>query len=171
MKKGGYYYSIVYFKLLMGSVTPAILIFLNILFYVVYPIKLATLLFAIPKKGDKKLVSNLCSIQIQPLLAILYNRIIASRLVMRRKVCPEQIVFQKGKSTIDQVFLLRTIINLAKLCNVTLYIGYFDLAKAFDKVSRPLLLKTLIKLGIGAALFYVIKATYSVTRCVLGSGI
>ena len=106
----------------------------------------------------------------QPLLAILYDRIIANRLIMWSKVCPEQTAFQKGKSTIDQIFLLRTIINLTKLSNVTLYIGYFDLAKAFGKVSRPLLLKTLIKLGIGAALFYAIKATYSVTRCVLASG-
>ena len=171
MRKGGYDYSIDVMKLLMGSLAPAILILLNILFYVAYPIKLATsLLFAIPKKGDKKLLSNLRGIQMQPLLAILYDRIIASRLVMWSKVSPEQTAFQKGKSTIDQIFLIRTIINLAKLSNVALYIGYFDLAKAFDKVSRPLLLKTLIKLGVGAALFYAIKATYSVTRCVLVSG-
>ena len=62
-------------KLLIGSLAPAILIFLNILFYVAYPIKLATsLLFAIPKKGDNKIVSNLRGIQMQPLLAILYDR-------------------------------------------------------------------------------------------------
>ena len=74
MKKGGYDYSIDVMRLLMRSLAPAILIFLNILFYVSYPIKLATsLLFAIPKKGDKKLVSNLRSIQMQPLLAILYE--------------------------------------------------------------------------------------------------
>ena len=51
-----------------------------------------------------------------------------------------------------------------------MYIGYFDLAKAFDKVSRPLLLKTLISLGVGSALFYAIKATYVITRCILVSG-
>ena len=142
-EKGDYDYSIDVMKLLMGSLAPAILIFLNTLFYVAYPIKLATsLLFAIPKKGDKKLVSNLRGIQMQPLLAILYDRIIASRLVTWSN----------------------------ELCNVTLYIGYFDLAKAFDKVSRPLLLKTLIKLGVGTVLFYAIKATYSVTRCVIVSG-
>ena len=78
-------------------------------------------------------------------------------------VRPEQTAFQKGNSTIDQILILHTIINLAKLCNVTLY-------KASDKVSQPLLLKTLIKLGVGAALFYAIKATYSVTRCILVSG-
>ena len=93
----------------------------------------------------------------QLLLGLLYNRIIANRLILWSKICPEQ-----------TAFLLRTIINLAKACNVTLYIGYFDLAKAFDKVS-PLLLKSLIRLGVGASIFYTIKATYTVTRCVLKS--
>ena len=92
-------------------------------------------------------------------IQILYDRIIANRLVMWSKVSAEQTAFQKGKSTIDQIFLLRTIINLAKHSNETLYSGYFDLAKAFDKVSRPFLLRTLIKSGVGASLFYAIKAS------------
>ena len=170
MKKGEYDYSLDVMKLLLSVLAPTTLVFFNLLFYVTYPVKMATsLLFAIPKKG-KKIVSNLRGIQMQPLLAILYDRIITNRLVMWGKVSPEQTAFQKGKSTIDQIFILRIIINLAKLTNETLYIGYFDLAKAFDKVSRPLLLKTLIKLGVGASLFYAIKASYSATRCVLVSG-
>ena len=171
MKKGGYDYSIDAMKMLMQVISPAIFIPLNLLFYVAYPVKLATsLLFPIPKKGNSNLVSNLRGIQMQPLLGILYDRIIANRLILWSKVSPEQTAFQKGKSTIDQIFLLRTVINLSFLVKVPLYIGYFDLAKAFDKVSRPLLLKTLIKLGVGAALFYAIKATYKITRCILVSG-
>ena len=42
-----------------------------------------------------------------------------------------------------------------------------DLSKAFDKVSRVLLIKSLINMRIGACLLEAIKATYSVTRCVL----
>ena len=155
----------------MGTGCPAILIFLNILFYVSYPIQLATsLLFALPKKGDMKLLSTLRGIQMQPLSTLLYDRVIANRLVLWSKISPEQTAFQKGKSAVDQIFLLQAIVNLAKHCNVCLYIGFFDLAKAFDKVSRPLLLKSLVKLGVGAAMFYAIKAMYSVTRCVLTSG-
>ena len=48
-----------------------------------------------------------------------------------------------------------------------LYIRFFDHSKAFDKVSRVLLIKSLINMGIGACLVEAIKATYSVTRCVL----
>ena len=65
------------------------------------------------------------------------------------KINPEQTAFQKGKVTVDQIFLLRLIIGLIKDNKRTLYIGIFDLSKAFDKVSRFLLLKTSIKTGIG----------------------
>ena len=75
--------------------------------------------------------------------------------------------FQKGKSTIDQIFLLRIIISLIKANKKVLYIGFFDLSKAFDRVSRYLLLKHLVKLGIGSVMFYSLKSIYSVTRCVL----
>ena len=49
----------------------------------------------------------------------------------------------------------------------TLYVGFFDLSKAFDRVSRYLLLKQLVKLGAGSVLFHSLKSIYSVTRCVL----
>ena len=65
-----------------------------------------------------KLLSNLRGIQMQPLLTLLYDRVIANRLVLWSKISPEQTAFQKGKSAVDQIFLLRAIVNLAKHCNV-----------------------------------------------------
>ena len=54
MRKGGYDYSLEVLKLLMKCISPAILIFLNLLFYVSFPVKLATsMLSAIPKKVTK----------------------------------------------------------------------------------------------------------------------
>ena len=47
------------------------------------------------------------------------------------------------------------------------YIGFFDLSKAFDRVSRFMLLKTVIKMGFGAAMLEVLKSIYSTTRCIL----
>ena len=94
----------------------------------------------------------------QNLLSLLYARNIDNHLNLWAKVHPEQTAFQKGKSTLDQIFLLRTIIALIHQAKLTLYIGYFDLEKAFDKVSRPMLLMSLIRLGIGASLLYAIKA-------------
>ena len=49
---------------------------------------------------------------------------------------------------------------------MTLYIGFFDLSKAFDRVSRYLL-KTLIRMGIGSVMLNALKRMYSCTQCVL----
>ena len=102
----------------------------------------------------------------QPLLANLYDRIIANRLIKWVKINPEQTAFQKGKGTVDHIFLLRLIIGLIKYNKIT-YIGFFDLSKAFDKVSRFLLLKTLVKMGIGSFMLESLKSLYSTTRCIL----
>ena len=102
-----------------------------------------------------------------PLLAVVFDRILCNRLIKWAKINAEQTAFQKKKGTVDQVFLLRVIISMMKANGKTLYVGFFDLSKAFDRVSRYLLLRQLLKLGVGSVLFYALKSIYSVTRCVL----
>ena len=101
------------------------------------------------------------------MLANVYDRIACNRLIRWAKISYEQTAFQSGKGAMDQIFLLRTIISLMKGLGKTLYVGFFDLSKAFDRVSRYLLLKQLVKLGAGSVLFHSLKSIYSVTRCVL----
>ena len=166
-----YDYSLAVLMLLMSGFSPILLILFNIVFYVAYPMNFEiSLLSAIPKKGNLKLLTNYRGIHMQNLLSLLYDRIIATRLIAWAKIHPEQSAFQKGKSTLNQIFLLRVIIGLAKHAKLPLFIGFFDLEKAFDKVSRPLLLKSLIKLGIGSSIFYAIKAMYSATKCIVKAG-
>ena len=76
-------------------------------------------------------------------LGSLYDRIIAKRLYRWIHVKPEQAAFQKGKSALIQIFPLRTLNEFAKRKKVMLYIACVDLEKAFDKVSRYLLLTSL----------------------------
>ena len=141
---------------------------MNTILFDKFPVNLCTsVLTAIPKSGNLNLANNYRGIQMQPLLANLYDRISSNRLMRWEKINNEQTAFQKGKSTIDQIFILRIIISLIKGSNLTLYIGFFDLSKAFDRVSRYLLLKQLLKLGIGSVIFNSLKSIYSVTRCVL----
>ena len=171
MKKGGYDFSLEVLKLILACISPLMLILFNLIFYVSYPIKFGiSVLSTIPKKGNLKLLTNYRGIHMQNLMSLLYDRIIANRLIIWAKIHPEQTAFQKGKSTLNHIFLLRILIALAKHAKVPLFIGFFDLAKAFDKVSRPLLLKSLIKLGIGSVLLNAIKAMYSVTKCIIKSG-
>ena len=79
-----------------------------------------------------------------------------------------QSAFQQGKSTIHQIFTLRILIEIAKRTNTTLYIGFFDLEKAFDKVSRLLLLKRLRERGIGNCMLQALKRIYLHTTCIIG---
>ena len=102
-----------------------------------------------------------------PALGVLYDRIIARRLYNWIGVNDEQTGFRKGKSTLTQLITLRIVIEIAKKSNTCIYIGCFDIEKAFDKVSRYLLLKKLIKSGIGYAMLNALKALYTTTSCIL----
>ena len=167
-KKGGYDYLLPILQMLVSHMLPLILILFNIMFYTIYPLKLAcSLLFAIPKKGNLKIPSNFRGIQMLPSLGVLYDRIIYNRLERWVNIHEEQSGFQKGKSTIKQIFTVRLIIELAKKTKTELYIGCFDIEKAFDKVSRLLLLQKLVKIGIGYSMLHALKAIYTTTSCIL----
>ena len=171
MKNGGYDHRIGIFKVIVDVMNPLILLMLNMLFYVAYPAKLAvSLLSALPKKGILSLVTNWRGIQMLPALGVLYDRVITNRLTKWLSVHNVQSAFQKYKSTLHQLLAIRLLITLAKMNNITLYIGFFDLAKAFDKVSRYQLLKKLVMKGISNCMLQALKRIYLCTYCVLSFG-
>ena len=171
MKNGGYDHRIDVFKIMVNVMNPLLLLLLNMLFFVAYPVKLAiSFLSALPKKGNLSFVTNYRGIQMLPALAVLYDRVITNRLTSWISVHAIQSAFQKGKSTLHQLFTIRLLIVLAKATNTTLYIGLFDLAKAFDKVSRYQMLKKLIVKGIGNCMLQALKRIYICTYCVLSFG-
>ena len=102
-----------------------------------------------------------------PTLGVLYDRVLSRCIDRWIGVHSEQTGFRKGKSTLTQIFTLRILIGMAKKTNVALYIGCFDIEKAFDKVSRLLLLKKLIKCGIGYTMLNALKSIYTMTSRVL----
>ena len=168
MKKGGYDYKIDVIDVISKITSPLLLILLNIMFYVSYPVNLAiSLLTAIPKKGDSILPQNYRGIQMLPAFGAVFDRIITYRLNTWICISNEQSAFQKGKSTLHQLFFMRLIIELAKKTDTTIYIGLFDLEKAFDKVSRFLMLRNLIALGIGNCMLQALKRLYAPTFCIL----
>ena len=150
MKKAGYDFALSTLDIILNVLSPVILVLLDIMFYVSYPASMAiSLLTAIPKKGNLKCCGNYHGIQMLPTVGVLFDRIIANKLSNWIGVHDEQTAFQKGKSTILQLFTIRVLIETARITYKTIYIGFFDLEKAFDKVSRLMLLKKLISLGIG----------------------
>ena len=112
MKKGGWDYSMNVLKLSIEVLSGFLILLFNTCFFVAYPVKLTlSILHALPKKGNLKLLKNYRGIQIQPLLGLLYDRILCKRLLLWAKFRPEQSAFKKGKGKLDQTFLLRTIIS------------------------------------------------------------
>ena len=90
MKKGGYDYSLDVLFLVMSCLSMCLLKLLNIMFFFKYPVTLAlSILTTIPKKGNMSLVTNYRGIQTQTLLGILYDRIIANRLLTWAKINPD----------------------------------------------------------------------------------
>ena len=100
-------------------------------------------------------------------IGVLYDRILAKRLDQWLNINDEQPGFRNGKSTLTHIFTLRLLIEMAKSSNITLYIGCFDIEKAFDKISRHVLFQKLINCGIGHVMLNALKAIYSVTSCIL----
>ena len=171
MKKGGYDHKINMFQIMYSVLMPLLPLLMNILFYIAYPTTLAiSLLSALPKKGNLRLPMNYRGIQMLKAITALYDKILENRLNLWVCVHKVQSAYQKGISTIHQVFTIRLLIALAKKTNTTLYIGPFDLEKAFDKVSRYHLLKKLVKKGIGMYMLEALKRLYSYTYCVLSYG-
>ena len=170
MKNGGFDHRIDMFRIIVTTLSPLILLLMNILFYVSYPKSLAiSLLTAIPKKVNA-VIPHFRGIQMLRALGVLYDRIITNRLEKWIKVSDVQSAFQKFRSTLHQIFTIRLLIELAKQTNTTLYIAMFDLEKAFDKVSRYKLLLKLVKVGIGNVMLQALKRVYMSTYCILSYG-
>ena len=110
--------------------------------------------------GNLALSNNYRGIQMMKSLACLFDRIITNRLKLWLPFHIDQTAFQKFKSTLLHIFTLRILIELAKKNKTTLYIGSMDLSKAFDNVDRLLLLKKLIKLGVGKYMLHALKQLY-----------
>ena len=168
MKNGGFDYNLPILLILTSCFSNTILLLLNFIFFVRYPVDLAlSLLSVIPKKGNLQLAKNYRGIQMLHALGSFYDRIIAKRLYRWMHVEAEQSAFQKGKSAIIQIFTLRILIEIAKLKNVTLYIASVDLEKVFDKVNRYRLLSTLVARGIGYVMLEALKNIYLHTSCII----
>ncbi|UYV79967.1 K02A2.6-like [Cordylochernes scorpioides] len=95
----------------------------------------------------------------------LFTSILRSRLeewVEGRRVVPEnQAGFRKGRSCIDHIFTLTTLIQLSlRKKRGKLYVFFIDLRKAFDTVPHSILWKKLYNLGISYQFISTIRSYY-----------
>ncbi|UYV80554.1 hypothetical protein LAZ67_19000572 [Cordylochernes scorpioides] len=117
------------------------------------------------KSGDKDNPSNYRGIALISNFSKLFTTILRSRLnewVERRNVIPEnQAGFRRGRSCVDLIFTLTSLIQLSlRKKRGKLYVFFVDLRKAFDTVPHSLLWKNLTNLGVSYQFIHAIRNYY-----------
>ena len=117
------------------------------------------------KKGDKSSETNYRGIALSSCLGKLFNMIINNRIskhiFTHNIIKREQLGFVPGNRTSDNLMIIHSLINL--YCNKNgkkLYVAFIDFEKAFDSISRKLMLQKLYKLGIRGNIYKVIENMY-----------
>ena len=77
----------------------------------------------------------------------------------------EQAGIRDGRSTTEQIFPLRNIVEQAIEWNSNLYLWLIDFEKAFDSVHRDTIWKIMRSYGIPSKLIRIIKAMYNESEC------
>jgi hypothetical protein len=117
------------------------------------------------KGGDASKFDNYRGITVGPILAKLFTMILEKRLSewveqhgLRAK---GQAGFRKDYRTIDQLFILRTLIKQSKAKKKPLYCCFVDFKKVFDTVPREMLWQVLASLRVEGRFLQCLQAMYA----------
>lgn len=115
----------------------------------------------IHKKGDKTVCGNYRGIALLNVAYKVLSKLIASRMtkIMENNVGEYQGGFRKGKSTSNQIFILRTILEKCYEYNVDLHLLFIDYKQAYDSIDRKVLIETLIQFYVPRKLIRLIQMT------------
>ena len=130
------------------------------------------LIVKLPKKGDLTNCGNWRGITLMPTAAKVMRKVIIKRISrgVDKKLRKERGGFRSGRSTIEQIFVLRNIIEQSVEWNASLYICFVDYEKAFDSVHRETLLRIMGSYGIPPKLVRMVQAMYNGSKCAVIDG-
>jgi hypothetical protein len=142
-------------------------VFSHIFLYCSWPIEWTTsIVVPLYKKGNSKEFSNYRLIQISPIVSNSFCKIVDSRL--RKwleelgKLIEEQGGFRKEGGTIEQVFILHSIVRKGIMKRGgRIYVAFLDVRGAFDNVIRAMLVKRLLEIGLPVNFARLIVGIYS----------
>ena len=97
-----------------------------------------SLISIIAKKGNLTICDNSKCVSLLPTSSNLLGRILTDRLMTAvvGKLRPEQARLKKGRSTIEQICILRNVIKQSVEWQTSLYVNFVDFQKAFDSLAR-----------------------------------
>ena len=117
------------------------------------------------KKGDTSDPNNYRGITVGHVLGKLYALVVNARLTTwleeRGLRARGQAGFRRGRSTVDNCFILRALAERARARGVKLFLCAVDFEKAFDSVDRELLWAALRRAGIGGDMLRAVQAMYA----------
>lgn len=133
------------------------------------------IIFALHKKGDFNIVSNYRGITFLNSLAKIFTGVLYNRLeswVEENGILNEyQAGFRKNYSTVDNIFVLSSIVKLQLNKNKgKVYAFFVDFQAAFDSVDRSALIYKLYNLGVSSKLIRIIEQLYQNTKVAVWSG-
>lgn len=120
------------------------------------------------KKGDINDAQNYRGITLINVLAKVYSQLLLNRLTKWSekydKISSNQFGFQKGKSIVDCIFILHSVISKVINSGEKLYCVFIDYEKCFDKVDRSLLWQKLLSENVSCKLVKAIKSMYNTVK-------
>ena len=107
-----------------------------------------------------------------PTAAKVMGKQIIKRISIRidKKLMKEQAGFRSGRGTIEQIFVLRNIVEQTVEWNGSVYICFIDYQKAFDSIYRETLWRIMGSYGILPKLVRMVQAMYKGGKCAVIDG-
>ncbi len=127
------------------------------------------------KKGSVGDANNYRGITLVSCMAKLFTTILNKRLndwcESHDVITDAQFGFRKGRSTVDAIFVLHSLIEKTINAKNRLYCAFVDLKKAFDSVNRNALWFKMYKCGIGGKMLRIVRSMYlTVKSCIRHCG-
>ena len=126
-----------------------------------------TILIPLHKKRSRKDCNNYRGIALLSVPGKVLSLILHSRLqaIIEPQLLEAQCGFRKGRGTIDQIWVMRQIIERAAEYNTHVHLCFIDLTKAHDSVNRDALIAVLRNYKVPNHLVDIISAMYTNTWC------
>ena len=121
-----------------------------------------SLIIPLPKKGNLQLMTNYRGISLMSIAAKVYNRILLNRIrePIDKLLRKSQAGFRTGRSCVQQIHILRRIMDGAYTEAIPLFITFVDFKKAFDSIDREMMFSILQHYGIPKKIVSAIRVLY-----------
>lgn len=99
-------------------------------------------------------------ITVSTMVARLFHKILAGRMVRDLPLSTRQKAFTKGDGLADNIWLLRSVVRHHQRTVKPIYVTFVDVSKAFDSVSRHSIVNAAARLGVPDLLLSYVKSLY-----------